>query len=121
MTKTLVPAVKDTARREHALGSTRACLRAVSWRGSACWGTRRSREMTRAHAEGHDLLLDWDIRWGLGVQIEPTGEWGMGGIGGCDAFADPGRGYAYAYVTRRLADHERSNGLIDVVNTCLGP
>ena len=50
-------------------------------------GEATVREMTRPHAEGHDLLLDWDIRWGLGVQIEPTGEWG---------------------IRDGLADHERS-------------
>ena len=117
----LVPAVNGH-------GSSRACARLYAGllaggelEGVRLLGEATVAEMTRPHAEGRDRLLDWDILWGLGVQIEPTGEWGMGGIGGCDAFADPGRGYAYAYLTRRLADHERSNGLIDVVNACLSP
>ncbi len=75
----------------------RVCSRAATLDGVRLLGEATVAEMTRPHAEGRDLLLDWDILWGLGVQIEPTGEWGMGGIGGCDAFADPGRGYAYAY------------------------
>ena len=96
----LVPAVNGH-------GSSRACARLYAGllAGGELDGVRlldeaTVAEMTRPHAEGRDLLLDWDILWGLGVQIEPTGEWGMGGIGGCDAFADPGRGYAYAYLTQ---------------------
>lgn len=42
---------------------------------------------------------------------------GMGGIGGCDAFASPAKGYAY--VTRCLGDAGRSERLIEAVEECL--
>lgn len=68
---------------------------------------------------GHDLLLQRHVNWGLGVQVEETGEFGMGGIGGCDAFASPAKGYAYAYVTRCLGDFDRSERLIEALEECL--
>jgi CubicO group peptidase (beta-lactamase class C family) len=55
-----------------------------------------------AQFEGVDRFLDSNVVWGLGVQIEPDGTWGMGGLGGNAAWADPDRGLAIAYVTRRL-------------------
>jgi hypothetical protein len=70
-------------------------------------------------ASGHDRLLQRHVNWGLGVQIEETGEFGMGGIGGCDAFASPRKGYAYAYVTRCLGDFDRSERLIEALEECL--
>jgi CubicO group peptidase (beta-lactamase class C family) len=93
-------------------------------------------EIARPHAEGTDLLLGRPVAWGLGVQVDESaaaggrsaaepavrrqpvvgaGEWGMGGIGGCDAFASSARGYAYAYVTRRLGGFEPSERLIEAL------
>ena len=40
------------------------------------------------------------------MQLEPDGSWGMGGLGGNAGWADPGRGQAIAYVTRRLGDFD---------------
>jgi CubicO group peptidase (beta-lactamase class C family) len=54
--------------------------------------------------EGVDRFLDSPVVWGLGVQIEPDGSWGMGGLGGNCGWYDPGRGLAVGYVTRRLGD-----------------
>jgi CubicO group peptidase (beta-lactamase class C family) len=76
-------------------------------------------EVRVVHASGVDLLLRRHVNWGLGVQVEETGEFGMGGIGGCDAFANPARGYAYAYVTRRLGDFDRSERLVEALEECL--
>ena len=53
---------------------------------------------------GDDLFIGQPTVWGLGVQFEPDGTWGMGGLGGNAAWADPSRGHAIAYVTRRLGD-----------------
>jgi CubicO group peptidase (beta-lactamase class C family) len=79
-----------------------------------------ARDIARPHAAGGDLLLGRHVAWGLGVQVEEsTGEWGMGGIGGCDAFASTARGYAYAYVTRRLGGFERSERLIEALEAGL--
>ncbi|WP_250000725.1 serine hydrolase domain-containing protein [Actinoplanes sp. M2I2] len=53
---------------------------------------------------GPDLFIGEDVTWGLGVQIEPDGTWGHGGLGGSAGYADPARGLAIAYVSRRLGD-----------------
>ncbi|WP_203782529.1 serine hydrolase domain-containing protein [Paractinoplanes rishiriensis] len=55
---------------------------------------------------GFDRFLDSDVTWGFGVQIEADGTWGQGGLGGNAAWADPARGLAIAYVTRRLGDFD---------------
>jgi CubicO group peptidase (beta-lactamase class C family) len=55
---------------------------------------------------GTDLFLETEVTWGLGVQIEPDGTWGQGGLGGNAGWADPRRDLAIAYVTRRLGDFE---------------
>jgi len=55
---------------------------------------------------GPDLFLESEVTWGLGVQIEPDGTWGQGGLGGNAGWADPSRDLAIAYVTRRLGDFE---------------
>lgn len=60
--------------------------------------------MATAQFEGVDEFIGSHTVWGLGVQLEPDGSWGMGGLGGNAAWADPGRGDAIAYVTRRLGD-----------------
>jgi len=60
--------------------------------------------MAAPQFNGMDLFIGSPTVWGLGVQIEPDGTWGMGGLGGNAAWADPGRGHAIAYVTRRLGD-----------------
>ncbi len=53
---------------------------------------------------GFDHFIGGETVWALGVQVEPDGTWGMGGLGGNAGWADPGRGRAVAYVTRRLGD-----------------
>ena len=57
-----------------------------------------------AQFEGVDRFLDSNVVWGLGVQIEPDGSWGMGGLGGNCGWFDPSCGLAIGYVTRRLGD-----------------
>jgi CubicO group peptidase (beta-lactamase class C family) len=54
--------------------------------------------------EGLDRFIGADVVWGLGVQLEPDGTWGMGGLGGNAGWYDPGRDLAIGYVTRRLGD-----------------
>ncbi|MFI5893426.1 serine hydrolase domain-containing protein [Actinoplanes sp. NPDC051513] len=53
---------------------------------------------------GTDLFIEQEVTWGLGVQIEPDGTWGQGGLGGNAGWADPSRNLAIAYVTRHLGD-----------------
>ena len=60
--------------------------------------------MDVAQFAGFDHFIGAEVTWGLGVQIEADGSWGMGGLGGNVGWADPSRGLAIAYVTRRLGD-----------------
>ncbi len=64
---------------------------------------------------GMDLFLEHETTWGLGVQIEADGTWGMGGLGGNAGWADPASGLAIAYVTRRLSDFTT----VDLIETAL--
>lgn len=73
-------------------------------------------EAVRIQYQGQDLLLERPVRWTLGMQVDDDGSWGMGGIGGSVGYANPARDYAFAYVTRRLADFDRVESLVDAVN-----
>lgn len=75
-------------------------------------------ELLTPVATGHDELLDREVTWGLGVQFDESSV-GMGGLGGSDGLADLHRGYSYGYVTRRLADHDRSVALTDAIEAVL--
>jgi CubicO group peptidase (beta-lactamase class C family) len=77
------------------------------------------RELTTTQFDGWDQLLQRRVQWTLGLQADDDGTWGMGGIGGSVGFADPVRGYAFAYVTRRLSDHHRVDILVDALHGCL--
>lgn len=68
-----------------------------------------------AQFEGVDRFVGKNTVWGLGVQFEPDGTWGMGGLGGNAGWADPSRGQAIAYVTRRLGDY----AAVDRIETAL--
>ncbi len=61
-------------------------------------------------ASGHDLLLDRDVTWTLGFQVDAE-DLGMGGAGGCSAWWSLRDGYAAAYVTRGLGDHDRGDAV----------
>ncbi|MFC0507426.1 serine hydrolase domain-containing protein [Micromonospora costi] len=76
-------------------------------------------EATRAQYDGDDLLLGRRVQWTLGMQREDDGSWGMGGLGGSCGWADPVRGYAFAYVTARLAEFDRVEALVDALHGCL--
>ena len=64
---------------------------------------------------GVDRFLESDVVWGLGVQFEPDGTWGMGGLGGNAGWFDPARELAIGYVTRRLGDF----AAVDRIETAL--
>jgi hypothetical protein len=66
--------------------------------------------MTSGELTARDVLLGDEITWGLGVWVNHDG-FGMGGLGGSLAMADPEIGLAQGYVTRRLAGHERAEAM----------
>ena len=76
---------------------------------------RLGHDLWRAYLEpaatGHDLVLDRQVTWTLGFQVdEEDGRVaiGMGGAGGCSAWTEPAAGYGAAYLTRQLGGHDRS-------------
>jgi CubicO group peptidase (beta-lactamase class C family) len=82
------------------------------------------RDLWRAYlapaVTGHDLLLDHEVTWTLGFQQgEEDGrvEIGMGGSGGCSAWADPAAGYGAAFVTRGLGSHDRGDAVWGAVSS----
>ncbi len=63
-----------------------------------------------AQAGGHDRVLDREVTWTLGFQVDED-DLGMGGAGGCSAWWSLRGEYAAAYVTRGLGDHARGDGI----------
>jgi len=57
-------------------------------------------------ASGHDLVLDRDVTWTLGMQVDDE-ELGMGGAGGCAGWWSFTGRYAAGFVTRGLGGHDR--------------
>jgi CubicO group peptidase (beta-lactamase class C family) len=87
--------------------------------GVRLFGGELVAELTRVQYAGEDLLLERPAQWTLGMQAEDDGSWGMGGIGGSLAYADPARDYTFAYATRHLAGFDRVDALIDALHACL--
>ena len=75
-------------------------------------------EAVGPQASGPDVLLGEDMTWGLGFALDTDG-FGMGGIGGSLAWADPDRGYAFAYLTTRMGDHTRAEAVLDALVAAL--
>jgi len=67
-------------------------------------------ELLQPQATGFDELLEREVSWGLGLQVEPDGSFGMAGIGGFVGYGARRAGlrFGYGYVTRRLGGHDRS-------------
>lgn len=75
-------------------------------------------------ATGHDLVLDREVVWTLGFQRDEEDgrpEIGMGGAGGCSAWAEPAAGYGAAFVTRGLGGHDRGEVVWEAVRTAYAP
>ena len=59
--------------------------------------------MTTAQATGHDRVLDREVSWTLGLQVDED-DLGMGGAGGCAGWYSLAGGEAVGVVTRGLGD-----------------
>lgn len=66
---------------------------------------------------GYDAFLGQDVVWGLGVQIETDGTWGMGGLGGNAGWYDPNRNLAIGYCTRRLGGFATADRIEAALNS----
>lgn len=75
-------------------------------------------------ATGHDRVLDRLVTWTLGFQVsEENGraELGMGGAGGCSAWAEPAARYGAAYLTRQLGGHDRGEVVWESIAAAFEP
>lgn len=75
------------------------------------------REATAIQTSGPDVLLERDVDWGLGFQIEGQ-YFGHGGIGGSSAYAARHLDMTFAYVTNKMGDHDRSDAVAEVAESC---
>jgi CubicO group peptidase (beta-lactamase class C family) len=76
-------------------------------------GPELHRDFVTAQASGHDLVLDREVAWTLGFQVDGEAV-GMGGAGGCSAWVAHD-GTAVGWVTRGLGDHDRVDALWDAL------
>ena len=63
---------------------------------------------------GHDLLLDREVTWTLGFQVDDA-DIGMGGAGGSGAYWSFTGQYAAAYVSRGLGTHDRGEAVYELL------
>ena len=89
---------------------------------------RLGHDLWRAYVEpaaaGHDLVLNRPVTWTLGFQVsEENGrvELGMGGAGGCSAWAEPAANCGAAYLTRGLGGHDRGEVVWEAVTSSFQP
>lgn len=79
------------------------------------------REATSAQVSGRDFVLERDVTWGLGVQLEegPEGSsFGHGGLGGSAGYAIPDLHFAFGYLTNLMAGHERGDTVAEAAEAC---
>ncbi|MEQ6902643.1 serine hydrolase domain-containing protein [Nocardioides sp. YIM 152588] len=91
-------------------------------------GQRLGADLWRAYTEpaatGHDLVIDRPVTWTPGFQVDVEdgrAEIGMGGAGGCSAWAEPAAGYGAAYVTRGLGGFDRGEAVWEAVRAEFRP
>lgn len=87
-------------------------------------------EATTVHSSGHDLVLDRDSRFGLGMMLPQDGRpigvgpnsFGHYGFGGTLGFADPDANIGFGYVINRPGDRwqvPRTRRLLAALRECL--
>ncbi|MGO4342368.1 serine hydrolase domain-containing protein [Phycicoccus sp. Soil748] len=77
------------------------------------------RAYTSPAASGYDGVIGRDVTWTLGFQLDDEDgrvDLGMGGAGGCAAWAEPAAGYGAAYLTRGLGGHARADQVWEAVH-----
>ncbi|WP_148573714.1 serine hydrolase domain-containing protein [Nocardioides caldifontis] len=69
--------------------------------------------------EDEDLVIGGPTTWGLGVALDPDG-FGMGGLGGSFGWWSEVGGYAIAFLTGHVGDHDRGDRLEGALREVLG-
>lgn len=70
----------------------------------------------RAELEGHDHVLDREVAWGLGPQVDATSV-GMGGVGGCAGWHEVALGWSIGLTTPRVGPMDRFDPLDEAILT----
>lgn len=70
---------------------------------------------TTGQATGHDVVLDREVTWTCGFQVDEE-DLGMGGLGGCAGWVALADRTAVGFVTRGLGGHDRADDLWDALN-----
>ena len=87
------------------------------WTGDAA-ADRLGRELRdrslRPEVAGWDHVLDREVAWGLGPQVDPTGV-GMGGVGGCVGWYESALDLAIGFTSARVLGMEHTDPLDDAV------
>lgn len=78
--------------------------------GARVFSPEACREMFAVHSSGPDVLLERDLDWGLGVQIDEDGI-GHGGLGGSAGLYSPDLDVTFGYVTNLMSDAPRADAL----------
>lgn len=78
-------------------------------------GSELHHEYVAPQVTGHDLLLDREVTWTLGFQLDGD-DVGMGGAGGSSGWWSFTGDYAAAYVTRGLGSHDRDEAAWELLN-----
>lgn len=76
-------------------------------------------EASTAQCSGVDAVFGAPSAWGLGFGIDEEG-FGMGGTGGSYAGASTAGGYAFAFVTAAMGNHDRVDAVENAFRSCLG-
>jgi CubicO group peptidase (beta-lactamase class C family) len=75
------------------------------------------REATSTQVSGIDRFLDEHAEWGLGFALEDD-FFGHGGLGGSIGYGLRDLDLAVAYVTNRMADHDRADAVLEEAERC---
>lgn len=99
-------------------GSAHDLAHLWSWwsgpRGRSTLGASLHARSLGAEVTGHDHVIDADVRWGLGPQIDDDG-YGMGGVGGCVGYHDRRLGLSFGFTTPRVGPLDRLDPLDDAL------
>ncbi len=72
-----------------------------------------------AQSTGRDVLLGDERSWGFGFVVGSDG-FGMGGLGGALGWGNAAHRFAFAYVTRQMANHDRASAVLGAAAAAIG-
>ena len=82
-------------------------------------GDDMRRQLLTGQGEEPDLVIGDTREWGLGVVLDEDG-YGMGGVGGSFGWWSEQGGYAFAFLTGHIGDHDRGDRLENTFREVLG-